>query len=979
MKLIRVEIDGFKSFAKYTEIKFDGSIVGIVGPNGSGKSNINDAIRWVLSSTSNKGLRASSTKDIIFAGNKQHPPATSCYVVLVFDNSEKKISVDADIVAIKREFQRKTLSSTYYINNQVVQQQQVKMIASEIGVFRSSLAVISQGSILSLVEANPQEKKVFFEETAKVSKYKLQKTLILQKLTKIEQELEKAGKVLKEKKKLLAVLQEQAQSAALFKQLSQEIADIELPFFKEQYLHTQHLLSLIRIKLQESQRVKHEVSCDTNTLKGLAPQLTQKLEELQKAEEKVKEETTQKSEQVHSLKNMIYKVELKKQAFAWGLEEEELKDEDEVQEEIAQKSQEVDKLRTRLQTLEAKHTTLSKKEEVITAQIAHLNNSINTLFEELTVSTIRLDSLRNYVRKNKPVFPGVKTILENKNTLSGIIGTLEEILEFDVSLDAAFKAAMGSKTQTILTKTTQNIQEAIDFLKSNNGGKATFIALNDVRPKLIKYSDKEYLLNNFPIIGIGEDLIKCDSEYQQVKNFYLGSVIFCQSLKAALYTSKALRFKYTVVTLEGDIVRTNGEVFGGSDAKKTDGKYSKQIQELAERIRVNKDAIKKSKESLQVLSQSHKEVRVELFTLPAQISATKISLVELNTLIASLQKELEWIQKEAANNEMSMSVSELQEKFDTLSEDLDNHLLVAKSIFQEVEHARSSLLGTLQDISKNEEKLRELIKNEGELRLEEQRMETQLKDIEEQLRTKYDMSPKQLLSTVFSSKANSTQKPAQILEQLKAKLAKLKVTKFDSYEELNSLTEEYQQKSAVKKELEAAYVQIKAKITDFDNKIIDRMNATIKLVNSAFNLTFIEMFGGGQAEIFYSDPEDVINSGIDVKVQLPGKQVKSIQLYSGGEKSLIMIALLFSILHSYPLPFCIFDEVEAALDETNLLRFVEFLKKLKHTTQFIVITHRHTTMMNMDQLLGVTMQAPGVSSLFSVKLEQAQSMVEDEL
>lgn len=326
-----------------------------------------------------------------------------------------------------------------------------------------------------------------------------------------------------------------------------------------------------------------------------------------------------------------------------------------------------------------------------------------------------------------------------------------------------------------------------------------------------------------------------------------------------------------------------------------------------------------------------------------------------------------------------MSVSELQEKFDTLSQDLDNHLVVAKSIFQEVEHARSSLLGTLQDISNNEEKLRELIKNEGELRLEEQRMETQLKDIEEQLRTKYDMSPKQLLSTVFSSKANSTQKPAQILGQLKAKLAKLQVTKFDSYEELHSLTEEYQQKSAVKKELEAAYAQIKAKITDFDNKIIDRMNATIKLVNSAFNLTFIEMFGGGQAEIFYSDPEDVINSGIDVKVQLPGKQVKSIQLYSGGEKSLIMIALLFSILHSYPLPFCIFDEVEAALDETNLLRFVEFLKKLKHTTQFIVITHRHTTMMNMDQLLGVTMQAPGVSSLFSVKLEQAQSMVEDEL
>ena len=139
-------------------------------------------------------------------------------------------------------------------------------------------------------------------------------------------------------------------------------------------------------------------------------------------------------------------------------------------------------------------------------------------------------------------------------------------------------------------------------------------------------------------------------------------------------------------------------------------------------------------------------------------------------------------------------------------------------------------------------------------------------------------------------------------------------------------------------------------------------------INEAFGQTFVELFGGGKARLELEDPNDVLNCGIDIKVQPPGKALKTITLLSGGEKAFVAIALYFSILKVHPTPFCVMDEIEAALDDANVTRYARYMRTLAGRTQFIVITHRRGTMEEADVLYGVTMQEQGVSKILTINL-----------
>ncbi|SFW06049.1 lipid transporter ATP-binding/permease protein [Chlamydia abortus] len=163
-----------------------------------------------------------------------------------------------------------------------------------------------------------------------------------------------------------------------------------------------------------------------------------------------------------------------------------------------------------------------------------------------------------------------------------------------------------------------------------------------------------------------------------------------------------------------------------------------------------------------------------------------------------------------------------------------------------------------------------------------------------------------------------------------------------------------------------------------DKMIVERITETVNLVNGEFKFVFGKMFGGGMAEIRYTDPDNILESGIDVIAQPPGKAIKNLKLFSGGEKALIAISLLFSLLKAKPLPLCILDEVEAALDEANVIRFAEFLQSLKKDTKFIVITHRQGTMERADKLYGATMQKRGVTTFFGVNLVEAKELIKEE-
>ncbi|CRH47182.1 lipid transporter ATP-binding/permease protein [Chlamydia trachomatis] len=216
----------------------------------------------------------------------------------------------------------------------------------------------------------------------------------------------------------------------------------------------------------------------------------------------------------------------------------------------------------------------------------------------------------------------------------------------------------------------------------------------------------------------------------------------------------------------------------------------------------------------------------------------------------------------------------------------------------------------------------------------------------------------------------------KLVNDLKSDIKELGHVNLDSITQLKETEDRYNEVKKQEKDIIDAKVTIEEVISEMDKIIIERITNTVTLANQEFKFVFSKMFGGGMAEIRYTEPDNLLESGIDVMAQPPGKSIKNLKLFSGGEKALIAISLLFSLLKAKPLPLCILDEVEAALDEANVIRFAEFLQNLKENTQFIVITHRQGTMERVDKLYGATMQKRGVTTFFSVNLTEAKKLID---
>ena len=254
------------------------------------------------------------------------------------------------------------------------------------------------------------------------------------------------------------------------------------------------------------------------------------------------------------------------------------------------------------------------------------------------------------------------------------------------------------------------------------------------------------------------------------------------------------------------------------------------------------------------------------------------------------------------------------------------------------------------------------------------RMEVELDNLLQYLREEYSLS--------FEGAKEQYQLELEPEEARKrVKLIKLSIEELGtvnlgSIDEFERVNERYQFLTEQKNDLTEAKNTLFQVIEEMDSEMTKRFHETFIQIRSQFNDVFRSLFGGGRAELKLTDPKDLLNSGVDIIAQPPGKKLQNLNLLSGGERALTAIALLFSILKVRPVPFCVLDEVEAALDEANVFRFAQYLKKYSSDSQFIVITHRKGTMEEADVLYGVTMQESGVSRMVSVKLEETKEFVQ---
>ena len=252
------------------------------------------------------------------------------------------------------------------------------------------------------------------------------------------------------------------------------------------------------------------------------------------------------------------------------------------------------------------------------------------------------------------------------------------------------------------------------------------------------------------------------------------------------------------------------------------------------------------------------------------------------------------------------------------------------------------------------------------LEVKKTKVEQDLGQVTESLWEEYELTPNN--TEEYPKPANVATAQKQV-NSLRNKIKDLGSINIDSIEEYKKTKERYDFMSEQRLDLENTATKLRVIINDMTETMRQQFKEKFAIISKNFNEVFVELFGGGKAELILEDENNILECGIDIRVQPTGKKLQNMMLLSGGEKAFTAIALLFAILKMSPAPFCILDEIEAALDDVNVYRFAEYLKKFCKETQFLVITHRKGTMEAADTVYGVTMEESGISKLLSIKLK----------
>lgn len=976
MKLIQVEAHGFKSFADKVTLKFDGGIVAIIGPNGSGKSNINDAIRWVLGETSSKVLRGDTMEDVIFSGSKTEKEMDRAEVILTFDNKDRSCDIPYDVFTISRVLTRGNGSNEYYINGELARQRDIKEIAMQSGISKSSLAIIGQGTISNIAESTPEKRREIFEDAAGTSMYKSKKIEAQRKLEKTQEALEQISILIQEQERQLKPLQRQAEKAKIYKTKAEQLKEVEVALLVHDFMDYSDKLEKLNVEGQDYNLIKEELETKIRVYNEASEQKSKFVLELENNIKKISERLSEISEEIATLEIRNAKEAKHREMLLSG----ELTISP--KEKLAAMKEELNALNTNilgyktfLETKKKESEQLSQSASIRSTKINDIKRELSFKKEELNKIKSKLDVIEEIKSKKTNLAKGTHNIVENSHLFRGYKALVSELIEVNEKYALAIETILSSAMQHIVVDKPETAVEAINFLKSNNGGRATFIPLSSIKPKFVPEQHIVVAQTQKGFLGIASELVSTEEQYNVLKKFLLGNVLVADNIENANKLSKLLETRYMVVTLDGDIIRVGGVLSGGQ--------ASQNVSTLAA-----DEQVKKLQDLIPVINAKISQLSNELFELEKDQNKetsllTNISLerAKIDNLYRTTLDKFDSLREqyrsasqeeyEAENNKKIDIVAAIQQLMLERS-DLSAKKSSQEDIYHNLKQELQNLTNQRFQVS---EELNNLIKDNANKIAEKAKAETIIQNAKQRLSEQYGMLFE--VAKQFYNPDIDFEVARKTVADLKLDIRELGHVNLDSINQLEELETRYKEVKSQEQEIISAKTTIEDAISEMDKIIIERMTQTVTLVNAEFKHVFAKMFGGGMAEIRYTDPENILETGIDVIAQPPGKSIKNLKLFSGGEKALIAISLLFSILKAKPLPLCILDEVEAALDEANVIRFAEYLHTLKKDTQFIVITHRQGTMERVNKLYGATMQKRGVTTFFAVNLSDAKKTIEN--
>jgi len=988
MYLKRIETVGFKSFAEKMNITFEEGITGIVGPNGSGKSNIVDAIRWVLGEQSVKSLRGADTMtDVIFSGSSSRKALNHAAVTLVLDNEDDYLPTDFSEVSITRRVFRSG-ESEYLLNGEKCRLKDITELIMDSGLGKEAFNIISQGRVQEVIAAKAVERRNIFEEAAGVLKYRKRKESAIRKLNRTDDNLDRVNDIVSEIEGQIEPLRIQSEKAEKYLAAKAQLEDVDIALLAHDiyennkvYKESKEAISKLNDEAASAQvqvtDFENKILIVKNAISGIDERVTNISNELDGANKLVESVTIKKTvleerRKYSDNKDAFYNEQI-------TLKEDLLKIQNVVSNLNGDLNNNKHSLKSIISKINGYEKTLEEKAEFVKST----QELIKSLHGEREENLAKINVYESASVNRSNLLRSVRAVLENK-FLDGIIDVFASLIKVDKEYSKAIETTLGNSDQFLVCETAQSARAAVDFLKKNRIGRATFLPLDKVTKKHINEDIREKLRVNPGYVGIANDLVKFKKVYQPVIDNQLGNVIIARDLKSASELADVIKQRFKVVTLAGEVIHPGGSITGGQSKQKRYGlitskfdiEESKNRAELInkELERVNNEQ-SEARNSIDAINHELSELRLRRYKLEDANNQITIDLTEKTQVLKDLHDNLESIDgilnDKVESSEDAQVINELYEaqakrdELITLQKKLRSERL---DLTMERDEYESELRGVTQNMNAA---LRQVGVEENKFSRADALLETLLNSLNEEYEMTYEHAYENYELTIDIVEARAK------VKRLKSEIRRIGAVNLDAREEYLEKKERFDFLVNQRDDLTRSKENLLGTITEMDDVMVSKFAETFEAIRLEYSKNFKKLFAGGSADLILTNKDDLLETGIEIIAEPPGKKLSHLSLLSGGEKSLATLALLFAILRVRPVPFVILDEAEAALDEANLVRFSGFLNEFSKSVQFIVITHRKTTMEHTQSLYGVTMQESGVTKLVSVRFGDIEKYAQE--
>lgn len=754
-------------------------------------------------------------------------------------------------------------------------------------------------------------------------------------------------------------------------------------------------------------------------------------------------------------------------------------DESVQEQQIAAEKKRLEEIDEAIRRLLLRETETEEKAAGAASEVKRLNKALNDCQQAYHRNNTKLESLRNLAERYEGYGQSIRRVMEARDRIHGVRGVVADLITVDKKYEAAIETALGSSIQNIVTDSEETAKRLIEYLKKNKFGRATFLPLTSIGNRTSFTQEKA--LKEPGVLGLANELVHADKEYEGLLKYLLGRVVVADSIDNAIALARKYQYSLRIVTLEGELLNAGGSMTGGAfkNASNLLGR-KREIEELEEACkkallqvdRTNENLVLQEgllagfNEEMENQRQEKQALYLEQNTVRlgiSQLEEKKTEIAESASDMMTEHRQLEEQSQEIVENRLQLKaqtdvlkdrgqknqeeiesltaiLEDSKKEREVLAKELSAVQLETAGLKQKEDFLKENIRRVYEEIRKGKEELEGLAKgSQGsglairareeeiagiEARIEENkvRMETLQDEILTLTREKEETAKRQkgffekreTLSEQVSSldkdlfriqshkekldermeshvaymwneyeltytTAESLRDPEltsvpemkKQIETIKADIKGLGNVNVNAIEDYKEISERYEFLNTQHGDLIKAEETLLQIIEELDTGMRRQFEERFAQIRREFDKVFKELFGGGQGTLELMEEEDILEAGIQIISQPPGKKLQNMMQLSGGEKALTAIALLFAIQNLKPSPFCLLDEIEAALDDSNVDRFAGYLHKLTANTQFIVITHRRGTMVSADRLYGITMQEKGVSTLVSVNLIEA--------